>query len=174
MKNTTCWMQIKVLILNYQQQNVSPPTALHSLHFNYQSSQLHGSASTLRGHEVRPDWRQRLMSGHDCLPCCSWLEADLELNVRLCNNLRRSQGYIKDQTARLDLRRESLANLQSSSFQCQLLLKSEPPRSIQSPAWQITFMLLYQWRCPNVPASVIHKGLVFGNSSDKPLAKSTV
>lgn len=36
------------------------------------------------------------------------------------------------------------------------------------------FILLYQWCCPNVPAKVIHKGLVFGNSSDKRLAKLTV
>lgn len=91
-------MHIKVLILSY---NVSPPLALHSLHLSYLCSQLRGSASSLRGHELRPDWRQRLLSGHDSLACWCWLEADLEPDVRLRNNLRHSQGYIKDQTARL-------------------------------------------------------------------------
>lgn len=42
-----------------------------------------------------------------------------------CYNLQHTQGYSKDQTARLDWGRESLANLMSSTFHCQLLLKSE-------------------------------------------------
>lgn len=114
-----------------------------SLCISYQSPQLHGSACGLRSHGVRPDSRQRLLFLRDSLACRPWLEADLELSIRLCDDLQRSQGYIKDQTARLDGGRESLANLQSSSSQCQLLLKSES-RSLQSPAWQITFMQLCQ------------------------------
>lgn len=56
---------------------------------------LHCSTS----HVERSGRRQRLWSEHDSLVCWSWLEADLELHVRLCNDLRHIQGYIKDQTA---------------------------------------------------------------------------
>lgn len=66
----------------------------------------YSSASSLRGHEVRPDWRQRLLSRHDSLACRSWLGANLKHEVLLCNDLQCSQGYFKDQTPRL-MRKET-------------------------------------------------------------------